>query len=541
MFEVIKREGAARTGMFSAGETILKTPCAADVEGIFESLGDFPISNVPLYAGRDFTERYLAGYGDVFASHPFTEDKASPGSLVMISNWHTALSDPRNYAGWISSMKERQPADTAWYAPACALPSNVATLVSSGFDIFDYIAVDLASARGIFCTPDGEYPAGECMESGMCRCTGCMEGDLCLHNRNALDSEIAKVRSRIERGDIREYVEKQSMNAPPLVSILRLFDRDYDFIEKATPIARSIRLYANSGDSINRPEVRRFSERVVSRYIPPKTDVAVLLPCSARKPYSSSQSHRKFSAVVRNRAHEIIVTSPLALVPRELEEIYPAGHYDVPVTGYWDMEERKIIGGFTERYFSKNKYGHVYVHLDGDAAIIACEALERSGTPFTVTTCGSPTSPESLKTLDSELSGLRGRGVSPIGGVLSWQFGVAVDTPGMIIKGRFNNRKVLKGGKQLFSIDNSTGFYRPTFDGWMSLGDVYTVGIDDFIPKGDILAPGVVSCDSAIRPGDEVFVRGSQAVATGRAVMGASEMMNSSRGIAVRVRKVKKN
>jgi archaeosine synthase len=119
------------------------------------------------------------------------------------------------------------------------------------------------------------------------------------------------------------------------------------------------------------------------------------------------------------------------------------------------------------------------------------------------------------------MAGLPRKSHNYIRGMLSWQFGVDVDTSGMIIKGRFGNRKVLKKKAQLFSIENETGLYRPTFEGWEHL-------------------PGVVRCDPKIRPGDEVFVKGTKAIATGRAAMGASEMTGSQRGVAVKVRKVKK-
>lgn len=542
MFEATKREGPARTGVFSEGDTALNTPCAEETAEIFPSLKSTAYSNVPLYADADFCERFLEQPEGLFMSHPASPDtmKAESGSAVMVPNWQTVLQDPRNYVKWLIEMKNRHPPDTMWYAPACALPSNAATLTASGFDLFDYTAVDLKTSQGLFCNPDGEYPAEECMNAGVCRCEGCLKGDLKLHNRIALDSEIAKVILRINEGNFREYLEKQSLNSPNLVSILRFFDRDYSFAESSTPVARSIRLYSNSGDSINRPEIKRFMQRVVSRYIPSRTDAAVILPCSARKPYSTSQSHRKFMGAVRDRAHEIILTSPLALVPRELEGVYPAGHYDVPVTGYWDMEERKIIGKVVGEYFTKNRYEQVFVHIDGDAAVIAKDALERAGIEAVFTVSGSPASHESIRNLENALAGLPRKSPDHIRGMLSWQFGADVDTPGMIIKGRFGNRKVLKNKKQLFSIDNETGLYRPTFEGWEFIGDRYIVEIDDFVPQGDILAPGVVACDPEIRPGDEVFVRGARATATGKAAMGADEMIRSSRGVAVKVRKVKK-
>lgn len=542
MFEVTRREGPARIGVFSEGELVLSTPCTGKTVEIFPSLKSMAYSNVPLYADSNFCERFLEQKEVFFISHPASPDsmKAGSGAVVMVPDWHTALPDPRNYVKWIIDMKKRHPPDTMWYAPACALPSNAATLIASGFDLFDYTAVDLKTSQGMFCNTDGEYPAEKYLNAGVCRCDGCQKEDLGLHNRIALDSEIAKIILRISEGNLREYLEKQSLNSPNLISILRFFDREYDFAENSTPVARSIRFYTNSGDSINRPEIKRFMDRVVSRYVPSRTDAAVILPCSARKPYSSSQSHRKFMGAIRDRAHEIILTSPLALVPRELESVYPAGHYDVPVTGYWDMEERKIIGRVIEDYFTKNKYEKVFVHLDGDAAVIAKEALEKAGIEAVFTASGSPTSHESIQNLEKALSGLRRKSHDHIRGMLSWQFGVDVDTSGMIIKGRFGNRKVLKNKAQLFSIDTETGLYRPTFEGWKYLDGCYTVEIDDFVPQGDILAPGIVGCDPEIRPGDEVFVKGAKAIATGRASMGALEMMGSQRGVSVKVRKVKK-
>lgn len=67
----------------------------------------------------------------------------------------------------------------------------------------------------------------------------------------------------------------------------------------------------------------------------------------------------------------------------------------------------------------------------------------------------------------------------------------------------------------------------------------YRVLIDEFVPTGDVLAPGVVDADPRIREGDEVLVTGPCAIATGRAAMPADEMLRSGRGVAVRVRKVK--
>jgi len=297
---------------------------------------------------------------------------------------------------------------------------------------------------------------------------------------------------------------------------------------------------ANSGESMQRAEVQRFANRVIERYVPPKIDVAVLLPCSARKPYSLSQSHRKFQQAVGGRAHELIVTSPLGLVPRELETIYPAGHYDVPVTGYWDAEECTVIADIIARYFRKHPYRRIIAHLEGGALKVARMAAEECGITLEYSCTEHPTGTIALNALDAALAGERKGKDDRLHGMISYQFNGDVDTKGTTLRGHFPEVFYSRNNVQLFSIDTGTGMLRPTLDGWKIIPDGYQVHIDDFIPEGDILTPGVVSADPAIRDGDEVLVVGARALGTGRAALPADEMQRSRRGVAVHVRKIKR-
>jgi archaeosine synthase len=457
----------------------------------------------------------------------------------MAANWHTAFSNPRNYVDWLVTLKERTPADTAWYAPAAALPSSVAILCYSGFDLFDYTAVDLKSAQGLFCTAEGDFPA-DAISSGICTCPGCKAGDLREHNREALRHEIALVTRFIQQSQLRELIESRCRMDASQVAIMRHLDRHYAFMESAQPIARAGVMRANSGESMQRVEVQRFTERLLSRYVPPRCDVAVLLPCSARKPYSLSMSHRRFMAAVGGRAHELIVTSPLGLVPRELECIYPAGHYDVPVTGYWDAEECEVISGILARYFSRHRYRRIIAHLEGGALKVARQAAGLCGITLEYSCTDDPAGPAALNALDASLAGERRIKDDRLHGMLSYQFGADIDTKGMVPRGRNLELFYSRGTTQLFSIDTGTGLLRPTFDGWNLIPSGYRVTIDDFIPEGDVLVPGVTGSDPAIRDGDEVLVVGARAVATGRAALPSAEMLRSRRGVAVRVRKIKR-
>lgn len=540
VFDIRRRDGLARSGRFETTGVTIRVPSVIDPVALFAGLENGLYANIPLSADAGFVHRYATQYSDCVIAHPAGIEDVQSGDCILLANWHTALAGPRDYVGWLISLKQRYPPDTAWYAPSCALPSNTAFLVYCGLDLFDYNAVDLCTAQRLFCTTDGCFPAAEWMDSGVCSCEGCRSGDLARHNRTALENEVAVVRMFIEAGRLRELVEARCRTDAAQVAVLRMLDQDHSFVEAFQPVARAVPMKANSAESLTRPEVVRFMHRVLERFVPTRTDTVVLLPCSARKPYSESQSHRRFMNAIRGRAAELIVTSPLGLVPRELERVYPASHYDVPVTGVWDREEQTVITDLLAGYLMKHGYRRVIAHLHGDALAIARAAAEECGINVECTVTGSPTTGASLSTLDRALEGEPVIGHDMVRGVASWQFGTVPETRGLVVKRRQGTLVVLNNKQQLFSIDPGTGLLRPTFYGWQRLGEVYRVEIDDFVPQGDVLAPGIVKADPAIRQGDEVFIQGPQASATGRAVMGAAEMTAARRGVAIKVRKVGK-
>ncbi|MGD0534264.1 MAG: archaeosine synthase subunit alpha [Methanoregula sp.] len=541
--DIRKRDGLARAGLLTCdGGSVPQVPFPAvlETETVFPSLATRGGTNVPLSAPAEFVKTYITrGTDQPVAIHPSFENPAASGDVVMVANWHTALSNPRRYVEWLKNLKEKTPADTLWYAPGTALPSNVHILCYTGFGLFDYIAVDLKSAQGVFCTSEGEFPAAT-QKNGICSCEGCRAGDLKMHNRLALEDEVALVRYFIGQSKLRELVDARCRMNANHVAIMRHLDVDYAGTEPFAPIARSGVMRANSGESMQRVEVRRFAERLLSRYRPPQATVAVLLPCSAKKPYSLSQSHRRFQQAIAGRAHELIITSPLGLVPRELECVYPAMHYDVPVTGYWDAEECAYISDIVARYLSLHKYERVIAHLEGGALKVAEMAAETCGITLEYSCREYPTGDEALSQLNRALDRERRVKDDRLHGMLSYQFGCDVDTRGMLSRGHFPELFYSKNNQQLFSIDTGNGLLRPTFEGWALIPQGYRVTISDFIPEGDVLVPGVVDADAAIRDGDEVLVVGPKATATGRAAMSAAEMKNSKRGVAVRVRKIKK-
>jgi archaeosine synthase len=542
-FEIKKRDGLARAGIMSGDElpkSPLAFPAVLDTAAVFPALSLRSGTSVPLSAPPAFAADYVPkDAGQPVTIHPALDNPSVSGDVVMVAGWHTALANPRQYVLWLKALRDKTPPDTLWYTPAAALPSTVHILCYAGFTLFDYTGVDLKSAQGLFCTPEGEFPA-DAQAAGLCGCEGCRNGDLALHNRLALEHEVALARYFTGIQKLRELVEARCRMNANSVAIMRHLDQDYTWSEPFSPVARSGVMRANSGESMQRVEVRRFAERLLSRYKPPKATVAVLLPCSAKKPYSLSQSHRRFQMAIAGRAHELIVTSPLGLVPRELECVYPAMHYDVPVTGYWDAEECAYIADILARYLARHSYERVIAHLEGGALKVAEMAAEKCGITLEYSCRDHPTGEEALTRLSHALDCERRVKDDRLHGMLSYQFGSDIDTKGMLSRGHFPEIFYSRNNQQLFSIDTGTGLLRPTFEGWGLVPEGYRVTISDFLPEGDVLVPGIVEADSAIREGDEVLVVGSKALATGRAAMTGAEMKGSKRGVAVRVRKVKK-
>jgi len=102
-----------------------------------------------------------------------------------------------------------------------------------------------------------------------------------------------------------------------------------------------IKVLCTNETSLHRPEARRWRERM--GLLEPLGEVVVVLPCSMRKPYSSSKSHRIFSQATRG-FQEAILTSPFGVCPREMENTYPIQSYDVSTVGDWSLEEIALTG-----------------------------------------------------------------------------------------------------------------------------------------------------------------------------------------------------
>ncbi|MDG6244752.1 MAG: archaeosine synthase subunit alpha [Methanolobus sp.] len=607
-FEVQQRDGAARIGKLLLKETI-RTPLIIDTR-ILSSPQSPIIDAGSLWKHGTFEKaeehlqelRQIAGEDAIIilphqdltpdapheivlkpAKSPELESIGATGTvrisgqkvkehdLYVMEGAGCFENNARLFLSTLIGMRSEISPDTAIYAPNICTPENLAMLVYLGIDILDSTRAITAAYSDIYLTTAGKFHL-DSMTELPCRCSACSLTDpasmlemdkktramlLEQHNINAMEAEAALVREKIRKGMLREYVEGQCRVHPWLTALLRLADAEYDYMESKCPIARNNELIATCTESQNRVEIARFARRIQERYTPPETDILLLLPCSAKKPYSTSNYHWKFiNALGKNRkyVHEVIITSPLGIVPRELELTYPAAHYDTTVTGYWDAEEKEWVSSCLEKYLSQHRYKAIVAHVE-DAYRQICEMVAaRLGLSITYTSLGNVTSSESLKKLSETVSAIsttRKRSHEQtqkdlMKAVADFQFGKGTGErlvpDDSTIRGPFPKHQVFVGKKQLTTLIPQYGTLAVTIDGAKALlgQGKYIVEIDDFVPRGSLLAPGVIDADPMIRPNDEVLIRGKNAIAVGRANMSGDEMKRSTRGVAVDLRHVSK-
>jgi archaeosine synthase len=585
-FEVRDRDGPARIGELRLDDP-LTTPALVDdilvdagsrwvddrdAEGRSAALTILPHRGHP--AGTD--EAVAAAFDE-----PIPDLDAPAAAVVsrhtaadrgtdayVLSGASGIVGDARAFVETVTAVRGAIPDDAALYLPGVATPANAALLVHAGVDLIDATAATVAGTRRDWLAPDGRYDPDRSRElpraepgAGGSAAPDAVDADECVAwNRATLAAELARVRERIRSGTLRDYLEGRVRHAPWQTAALRRLDRSA-YAETRAPIVRgrAATLTATTDDALHRPVVRRFRERVADRYAPRFDRPVVLLPCSARKPYGESRSYGRFRSAIGYRAHAVTLTSPLGVVPQELETTYPAQHYDAAVTGHWSAEEVGVVGDTLAAFLDRHDAPRVVAHVRGGYRSACERAADRIDADVTYTIDGPdapadghhPTDGEALDALDAALDALdaysrRDRLANTVRAIADHQFGRGAGDAlfgDVDLQGQYPKLRALGGdGDQLAAMVPEYGTLALALAGgrrWLDSGiDAKRVSIDAFVPHGSVLAPGVVGTDASIRVGDEVVVEGPEALAVGRAAMHGAAMAGSTRGVAVDVRHV---
>ncbi|MDD1743627.1 MAG: DUF5591 domain-containing protein [Methanomassiliicoccales archaeon] len=573
MIEVLSRSGLSKATAWASGKGKIRTPnlmflsSAASAAPSFAQLLldeegstihspsdpdfqviDLPLGiNVPLSAKSKQEREDLCGAGTESDPSAIQEVQWLTGDVAIVPNAFELRRDARTFVHSVARLRRQVGYSKLLYAPGMMDVPNLALLAYMGVDLFDSSLLAYQSSRGVISRSEGSFAPDNAkwiLPQG--------ESVLDLNLRGAWE-ELRLVKHMIEIGRLRELAEMRVNATPWNVAALRILDEElYDHQERYTPVVGP-RFYANAKQSLSRPDVVRHRRRVMERYRPAAhKKVLLLIPCSARKPYFLSKSHQTFRNVlmsVPNSAvvQELIITSPLGAVPRELELFYPSAQYDIPVTGHWDLEEQAMVRELVAHVAALG-FDQVISHLGGESDI-AKEAVD-----CVDTSQGSPMSRDGLARLQETLAEACAKQprapmtverVATMASVARFQFGEDGEAllEGCNISGNYPYSRISRGNRQMGLLTPERGMISLTLDGAEILASkgLNLVEIEDFDLTGNLFAKGVKNADPIIRIGDEaVIMRNGAVEGVGIASMSSAEMTASERGEAVRVRHKRK-
>ncbi len=498
------------------------------------------------------------------------------------------------------SLHERFRLEICRVAWSHAKPHQFSHLVAAGFDAVIETGCLADASRGIYYLPDRSVRIQDLTDLP-CSCPHCQRlvpvpGPIKLdtlddhvalycHNMTVALDEMVRVRQELRLRTFRDHLEARNHGSGLLATFQRKLDAQTASIAAmATDLAARASINFIGADSYTRPEIVKFRDKVIAHFhFPPRTRWVVLLPCSAHKPYSDSPSHARFAAAMgrgwkewRRHCSEIIITSPIGVVPRQLERCFPAAHYDVPVTGYWDEQELRFSADMlatvvNAHVASGGALDGIVAHVDGGYRA-ACElAAKNVAVPVSFTgDFDSATSREALDALTATMASLAAKAES---GANNKQHGspqdedtrVLVDyqlgTRGagnVLFPGDIKMRPLQ--GEAVQAIDRTTGQPMIVIDGasghltldrlaierlWQAALEDPSIKLkkvrfcDQKIAGSSIFPGGVDQADEDITVGDDVFVHGRDGhlLALGTAVVPGRRIKGMRGGPVVAISK----
>jgi archaeosine synthase len=493
-------------------------------------------------------------------------------SLYTLTGISALFNNQRKLTETFVKLRERLPPDVALYLPGPISPAHYSFLVYSGIDLFDNSIAYYTSKNGYFLTSDGVFSVDN---HPPCYCKYCnsVKPELLKHNEMVLKNAIGRIQYAMKTDTLRSLVEQDIHSSVAFAASLRLYDTNYsESIRTRTPIISSAPLKCIGEESFSHPSVIEFRKRVKERYTPdPLSNIVLLLPCSAKKPYSFSRSHMLFRKALKdgskellNYISELIITSPLSIVPRELENIFPARFYDIPVTGKWSLyeidETRLILLEILKRY---PKETIILNHTYGDGYNQVTESIEETTSFEVINTSNSsqPTSKNSLTKLSSTLKEISQREIKPkeksrvpqlkqIRAIADFQYGPGsgklLFSNTIKFKGKYpRDRQIFSEKKQVATLHKSTGF--------LSVFPQHAQKIvhhsynnlkfmDDYVKGSNIYAPGCAKADNRIHPNDEIFViSNNKIIASATAFVSGLDMNKMTSGKLAEIKKKVRN
>ena len=433
-------------------------------------------------------------------------DRALAPEILVLTDALQLASQPGKLPLAIATLKHRFPGALLW-TPGLGGPDNLSVLVSMGVDLFDLGRCHEAAANGVLLTAWGPRRPLDHEETSI-------EAQA-VQMMKSLD----EVRASLVAGQLRTLANRQSLSSPRLVEHLR---RHHECMTQRTGNLASHRPSSTefpcfSANALTDPLVEDWERFMISDYRTPQPvrEVMILLPCSARKPYRLSKSHAQFRrAIASTGCHEVMMTSPLGLVPRDLEDVWPAANYDVPVTGDWSADElnrtRRMLTALVER----TGYRRIINHTNMDLSSLDVEVVNTRGSD-------GATHHDALARLSTAVSDAKSafelrnqknnlRLKEHFKSIARKTTQTDAWCSDLVVRGKVPRWRLELNGVQVavWSIDrNGFSFSRAAIDLLHEHGALKEVHLhNDVSWKGDVFAQMVKQADPSIRSGDDVRV-----------------------------------
>ena len=306
----------------------------------------------------------LFEYSELFELFiPFIQEHKNISILNFLDLFDN-LSFYRNILELIIKIKCELDSNLVLMASGNIISKHCPILLYLGFDLINVAHLPYLATENFYDTVETLLPTYK-IKYLPCNCLAC-KGELkellqekysskkmsllSYHNLITAKNYMDKAVQYLHTEDFRAFLEKASLNDLNFSSMLKILDRNYfDTVKLFSQLTQKNKIIESlAPSSYYRPDFMFFRKNLIRSFNPEYwTRLILLLPCSAKKPYSQSRSHQMFYKAIRTfhefpTFQEIILTSPLGAIPRQLENIYPVNCYDISVTGYWNAEEIQI-------------------------------------------------------------------------------------------------------------------------------------------------------------------------------------------------------
>ena len=284
----------------------------------------------------------------------------------------------------ILTAKKGIPAQRPLHLFGAGHPSMFSLAVSLGCDLFDSAAYALYARENRYMTENGTWRLKE-LDYFPCSCPKCStetprsleektpkerEVFLAEHNLHVCLAELRRIKQAIRDGRLWEHTEMRLHAHPALLTALKHFRSNEDFLEKFSPTMKSKGFFYFDSVGLARPEITHYRKNLIERYDPPEdAKVLFLVPQTRNKPFHKAPEFKKIRVLLRKLGNELAVQihicvycAPFGVVPLELDEVYPLSQHET--ASPFDVETVDYVAKQTAQFITRSNYQSVVLLND---------------------------------------------------------------------------------------------------------------------------------------------------------------------------------